>query len=149
MTRPRRRTAGARQTLAALAAPFVLLANGCLLVPLLPHTPPGSDHRGATSAADVDSLVVGACTREDVLLCLGEPDLRTAEDRTFGYVWDEAWLLWAVFGAGGSGGIGELASHIALMVAFDESGRLVRKEIVQQDKLTSDATWFTSLRSWP
>ena len=132
----------------ALALLLAAAAGGCIITPVVHHTPWETAHRGEIAAADVALLVPGVTSRRDVLLLLGEPDLRGEEDRVLGYVWDQAWLFWGVFSQGG-GAAGEGVRHGALMVRFDEGGILVRSEILLEDKLGSDETWYATLESWP
>lgn len=132
----------------ALALLLSASAGGCIITPVVHHTPWETAHRGEIAAEDVAGLTPGVTSRRDVLLLLGEPDLRREEDRVLGYVWDQAWLFWGVF-AGGRGAAGEGVRHGALMVRFDGEGILVRSEVLLEDRIGRDETWYANLESWP
>jgi hypothetical protein len=131
-----------------LALTAGLTASSCIITPTVPHTPFGTEHRGEVGEGDFLALAMGSTTREDVLLLLGEPDLRRDDDRIFAFVWDEAWLFFAAAGMGGGGVAGEATRHLALMVSFDESGRLARKEVLKQPQTGLDKDWYSQLEKW-
>lgn len=131
----------------AVVLAAALSAAGCIVTPTVPHTPYDTQHRGEIVREDFLAFEPGTTTRADVLLLLGEPDLHFDDDRVFAYVWDEAWLFFAAGGYGG-GAAGEATRHLALMFAFDDAGRLVRKDYLAQPQLGSDKEWYARLRLW-
>jgi hypothetical protein len=71
---------------------------------------------------DQAALVEGQTSREQVLLCLGEPDEFQDGGAVFIYCWTVSRGFWA--GAGGAGG--DINRTHLLRLEFDASGRLVR-----------------------
>ena len=103
----------------------------CSLTACLPILhPPGldSDSRGNTSTTDPARLVMGKTTRTSVLLMLGEPDIRAADDSWFTYRSTRSWGIGGIVIAGGGGSVGALGGELGrqttqrLLVTFDPLG---------------------------
>ncbi|WP_243287267.1 MULTISPECIES: hypothetical protein [Geothrix] len=100
------------------------LQTGCLIWPF-----PTGDllaGRGRITPQYVSSLRVGASTREDVLLHLGEPDEVVDGGKILVYRWTEARGFIAVAGSYGGGVVAPFPGHRALRLEFGPDARLVR-----------------------
>ncbi len=126
-----------------LALCVALWTQGCIIYPQFARVSPPGPGRGEVAREDIHALRLGSTTREEVLLFLGEPDLRRDDDRCFAYVWGEVWGF-----VGGDSSGANLTRHLALMLSFDDSGRLLRKERLGQPALGTDAEWYARLGAW-
>lgn len=98
----------------------VVLA-GCLIIPV-DYYATGSRHNVTMTSTNV--LHIGATTREDLLLTLGEPDFVSDDGRRFGYFWTKVKAIWAVASYGGSGAGGEITQSYLIETSFDRSNRI-------------------------
>ncbi len=115
-------------TAATLAALLLLPASGCLWIPTPEHGL--LEGRGAIGPQETALLQEGTTTREEVLLKFGEPDARRDSDRVFAYHWTVAHGYIAV-GAYYSGTVAPVRKHYLLMLAFDDTGTLLRWELLE------------------
>lgn len=102
--------------LACLAASAALA--GCIIIPVPPYG------EGKLAPTSIDSIKPAVTTREDVLLTLGPPSHRLADDRIFTYEWQQtvAWILTY----GGTGGVVDGKSWHVFAVEFDQDGVVLR-----------------------
>lgn len=104
------------------------LAAGCLIIPM--------DYYQAGSRANVrretsEKLRVGATSKEEMLLALGEPDFASEDGRRLGYAWTKVKAVWVI--VGGSGGAsGEIARSYVLEVSFDAGNHISRLRMLKQ-----------------
>ncbi len=116
-----------RLRLAVLGALFcgvALLGTGCLVVPV-PTNRLGDYSRKDIKPEVMANLVVGVTTREDVLLCLGEPDVWNDQTGQYRYHWERVkWdIFWAVGGGyNADGGDIPVNKNYDLIVSFDRAG---------------------------
>lgn len=102
---------------------FLLLlccVQGCVIPAFGPPTNSSGARTGLSRAA-IASIRVGETTMQEVLLKLGEPDLVSADGRTFAYR-SERDLAFVVFAAGGSGVAGPVSERRYLSIEFDGQG---------------------------
>lgn len=106
-----------RVSSAALAG-ALLLATGCVPIPVY-----GSARSSRTnvSSKTIDEIVVGATTREEVLLELGEPDLMGLTDDRIVYRW-EVVVGYLIPAVGPGNEIGRVSREHELEIIFDEAG---------------------------
>lgn len=111
---------------AALALAFIVL-GGCIAIPVDYPTPGSRRNIDDQAAAQFEP---GVATKEDVLLRLGEPDVVSADQRSFGYAWSRVKFIWAV-GSYGGGAVGDLERQSFLRLNFDELGVFTSAEITR------------------
>ncbi len=101
---------------------------GCI-IPVRSYPTAGS--RGNVSEEITARLKVGATTKEEVFLLLGEPDFVTEDGRRLGYAWTrvKAWLL---LGGYGYGKIEEIVRSYFLRLTFDADDLLAHMEVIKQ-----------------
>lgn len=124
------RTSMRSHRLPAASSGFAILM-ACSLSACLPILhPPGldNDSRGNISTTNPARLVIGETTRTSVLLMLGEPDIRAADDSWFTYRSTRSWGIGGIVIAGGGGSVGALGGELGrqttqrLLVTFDPLG---------------------------
>jgi hypothetical protein len=94
---------------------------------------------------DISTIQDGRSSRQDLLMMFGEPDLWTADESRIFWIWDEAVLLFAMYGGVG----GEATRHVALAVVLDERGIVTRHEVlVDHGTLLEERHWYLELRAW-
>lgn len=103
------------------------LVTGCVAIPVPEHGGRG----GAVATGAVEKLTVGSTTRVEVLLALGEPTDRRAEDRAYVYQWERTVGEVAYPGGGSS-----IQKPRQLCLEFDRNGILTRKELFQPGMLS-------------
>ena len=110
----------ARMLRAAAIAPACLAAlTGCLVVPL-PDDRGLVSGKGAVRPSTLEEFRAGETTRADVLLRLGEPTERRANDRVLVYGWEVARVIGIVFfGPGLADAVGK-QKYAA--IRFDDRG---------------------------
>lgn len=128
-----------RSAMAALLAGSLLLAQGCIVIPLDHVTDDGFVAKDAISG-----LREGRASRVDVLMRLGEPDRRYLEDRVFGYRWTEM-LAVVLFGGPGAAGAFDVSETRMLLVEFDADGRVRRADVLHAVRET---TIEERIREW-
>ena len=106
----------------ALAA---VLLQGCIAIPH-PETPMQL-RPGVSGKRDYAFIKPGTTTRQEVMLTLGEPDLRWRDDRVFVYHWIGTELFVVIFGYPQSAEIDVPKQHF-LLIAFDQQGIASRVE---------------------
>ena len=106
---------------------LLLLPLGCFGI----YVPdPGlGDTRGAIDSRDLKSFAIGATTREEILLTLGEPDFQSEDGSVILYWWYSWRGFIAVIGYGVAGA-GTDGSRISLVLKFDDAGRVLRHKFV-------------------
>lgn len=105
---------------------WCILCSGCIAIPTDFY---GYGTRRNVSEETEAKLVVGATTKEDVLLALGQPDLVMSNGATFIYKWEK------IKGIGISlvplpnalGAPVDFQKDFQLRLKFDENGVLVEK----------------------
>jgi hypothetical protein len=117
----------AASLLAAVLCCIVLA--GCLIIPVDYHTT-GSRHN--VTMESTNALHIGATTRADILLTLGEPDFMSEDGRRFGYHWTKVKVIWAVASYGGTGAAGECTKSYLIETSFDSSNRLADMRLLKK-----------------
>jgi outer membrane protein assembly factor BamE (lipoprotein component of BamABCDE complex) len=120
------RSVNGRRWSARTAAVLGFLVVGCLVVPI----PTPRHGESVITPETLAGFEEGRTTRMDVLLTLGDPLERYAEDRFFVYAWNEThgYLLWGVGGqGGGAGGAAPMEDTHRLILDFAPDGVLTRK----------------------
>lgn len=105
------------------ASSVLLLGSACVPIPVLPF----GDRAGFRQNIDgtvPDFIVPGQTTRADVLLLLGEPDRREADDTHFLYIreTEEGGVAFMVGGAMRGGIVGTPVTIRLLQLNFDRGG---------------------------
>lgn len=111
---------------------FATLLNACVLTPTNLYN---SESRRSVSVNDVDGLVVGRTTRQQVLLRFGTPDGRAGDESQFSYHWSKKkFYSLGILGAGGhGGGISlEYDKDYALRLNFDDDGVLTSSKLTNK-----------------
>jgi len=133
--------------LARLLLLLLLPLSACVVLPV----PLGEGHISAGREVSQESqgtLLVGATTRAEVLVRLGEPSAVWDDAGVVVYDWDRVqWLLVWVVGGAGRGAIGgmELPVHHMLLLQFDAAGILQRAEHAERPP---GVGYGAFLRSW-
>lgn len=104
------------------------LVTGCIAIPVPEHGGRG----GAIATDAMERLIPGTTTRAEVLLALGEPTDRRAEERAYVYQWEPTVGLVAYPGGGAS-----VQKLRQLCLEFDRSGILTRKSLFQPGMLAT------------
>ena len=81
---------------------------------------------GVSGPADWAFVRAAATRREEVLLALGEPDLRWRDDRVFAYHWDGTELLIII--ASRNGNVIDVPKQHFLLIGFDAQGVVTQIE---------------------
>ena len=120
-----------------VAALLVASLDGCIALPVARGCPGSGHMSGRTQLTDEDlaAFQVGAATRADVLVRLGDADERREDDRVLVYSWEVPMALWFVLLPYGPGGIA--CSRRDAAFRFDD-GALLRET----------KTVGTSLEDW-
>lgn len=121
---------------------ILLFSGGCIILPI-PH--PASSVRsrpGIVRPEDAAFIQPGVTTREQVLLCLGQPDDHWRDQQVFYYHWSTSTLgLFVAFDRWSE--YIECEKHHALFIEFDSNSHVTRSELKQGD----DAVRLKEL--WP
>ena len=124
-----RHSAGFRIAVLLLAAVLCCaVLAGCLIIPVDYHAA-GSRHN--VTLKSTNALHLGATTREDVLLALGEPDFVSEDGRRFGYLWTKVKAIWIVASTSGGGG-GEITKSYLIETSFDQSNRVADVRLLKE-----------------
>jgi hypothetical protein len=112
-----------------LAGAVALLLSACV-IPLPQGEGEVTEGREIPAAQDLAGAIVGT-PREDLIARLGEPYAIWEERGILVYAWDRVHLklFWII--AGGmraAAGIIDVPTHYLLLIALDDSGRVVRAE---------------------
>jgi hypothetical protein len=121
------------RSLPFLSVVFMIAAvpAGCVVVPVPHEEGPVAGSRRVIDEADTGGMRPGVTRREEVLLRLGEPDMRWREDRVLVYRWTTSNLLLLMAAGGGyQAAVGAIDSPISyfLLAEFDERHTLRRFE---------------------
>jgi len=128
---------GIAASLLAFGFCCVVLA-GCIIIPVDYHAT-GSRHN--VTMGSTNALRIGATTREDILLTLGEPDFVSDDGRRFGYFWTKVKAIWAIASYGGSGAGGEITRSYLIETSFDPSNHVSHLRLVKK--------WSDSITDMP
>lgn len=115
-----------------LAAIYVFLCEGCVVIPTLEHYSHGFDTRGSIDENILQFIRADTTTKEEILLKLGEPEFTWQDERKFLYHWTmvRGYIAWAIGGGyTGSVGIHQIPRDYLLLVEFDENNIIKRYEI--------------------
>ena len=111
--------------------------SGCAIIPTNFYAP---NSRIGVSKKTQQTIIVGATTREDVFLMLGEPTSSYADGSCVWYTWTKVkalwgWMLAFGYGGGGSaGGAGYVETDYVLVIRFDEHGVVTEREFQPQTR---------------
>ena len=101
------------------------LTPGCV-IPV-----PESDLTGRIQVSDgmlEAFLLVGQCSRADILLKFGEPDYISENESVMAYTWDVARAIWLSLGPLGGMTGGVIPKQYLVMMEFENDGVLIRVE---------------------
>lgn len=104
------------------------LVTGCIAIPVPEHGGKGS----GVATDSIERLIPGTTTRAEVLLALGEPTDRRAEERVYVYQWKRIVGL-----VGGYGWASEIQKQRQLCLEFDSNGILTRKHLFHPGMLSA------------
>jgi hypothetical protein len=120
---------------------LVIPTHGCIILPI---PTPAHGGYGVIINESIASLEPEKATRADVLLRIGDPAERLHQDRFFVYRWERThgYLIWAIGGAGPSGGVGDInpltANHF-LLIEFLPDNRIKRSKFIDSKILSQRA----------
>jgi hypothetical protein len=124
----------ARALLAAGPAVALLaLCAGCVIIPTPEHD--SGKARFNVNVEIISRIQPGASTIEDVILCLGEPDAVSSDERRLAYRSEKIVAYW-IAGGGYSGGIGALTKDRYLLFELDAAGVVTKSD--------PSVTWLVS-----
>lgn len=115
---------------------IVALASALTACPIPLPSGYEADSRENLPAAPLDWITVGATTREQVLLELGEADGegRDGSWLAYGSAYSKGGVAFVVLAGGsGAGGGGEKIEYRRLVVSFDEGGRVASVDLVTRE----------------
>lgn len=106
-----------------LALGALSLTSGCIVLPT-PHIDSG-ETRTNICEQTANRFAVGAATRADVLLALGEPDAVTPDESRFAFRREKIVGVWFVGGYGSAAG-GSIDADRYFVTEFDAGGTLIK-----------------------
>jgi outer membrane protein assembly factor BamE (lipoprotein component of BamABCDE complex) len=120
---------------ALFVAVAALWASGCVVIPTNYHA---AGSRQNLSHDEEQKLQVGATTKRDVLLMLGEPEYAAPDGKVLRYDWQKVKAIWAA-GAYYSGAMGAVEREYSLELTFDERNVLAKREVLKHWDLAGEA----------
>ena len=130
-----------------------LLANiaGCIVWPVAPPPSEALQTGRKIETGQLDFLVDGVTTRDEIIARLGEPLINLVGYRISAYPWVMLEKTWGVLAVGATG-VGGAAIPIfdtkALFIAFDEMDRVRRSGISARGTISEDAALLPWVQKW-
>ncbi len=118
-----------------LAILTFFLFKGCMIIPTPEHG--GFPTRGRIEKKELDLIISGKTTREEVLLHFGEPDVVMRNERVFAYHWIMTAGYFVVGGYYSANG-GSIGRRHLVLLEFENNGIVKRYEVKEGVFLSLD-----------
>lgn len=112
-----------------MLVPLLLVTTGCPIVLVVPD-PSRASTRGAMTPLDLKPFAIGATSREEVLLALGEPEIESEDGSIFVYWWYSFYGFGILSANNDESFIGAGGIRLNLFLKFDAAGKILRHKFV-------------------